>query len=301
MPLPLVILANPRSGAGDKREALEAATAEFAAQGHPHEVCEFDGDSAERASLRAARRAAQLGGALVAAGGDGTVNTAANAAREAGVPLGLLPMGTFNHFAREHGIPDDLAAAAGVLMTGEARPLAMGELNGRLFFNNAGFGLYTEAIHRRERAKQRFGRYRVIAVAAAVGTLLAGREPFTLHTVADDVTATVRTSTVVVFWSPLQLATLGLDTEGCAARGALTVALLRPTRLRDRLRLLLRSAKKEVGEDGRVHAFCATDFEVHSARRVIEVAIDGETVQLPQPLQFRAVPDAVRLIRPAAG
>lgn len=294
--LPLVIAANPRSGAGDKEAELEAATSVLAAAGHPHEVCELDGGSTCR---RAARRAAELGGVLVAAGGDGTVNAAVNAAREAGVPLGLLPMGTFNHFARSHDIPREPAAAADVLMSGEARPVDMGELNGRLFFNNASFGLYTQAVRRRERAKRRFGRYRLIAVGAAVGTLLAGREPFTVHMLAHDAAAVVRTSTVLVFCNPLQLEKVGLDAAGARA-GALAIALLRPTRLRDRLRLLLRSAMKQLDADGRVQSFSATEFEVRSARRDIVVVIDGETVRLRQPLRFRAVPEAVRLIVPLA-
>jgi diacylglycerol kinase family enzyme len=299
MSLPLVIVANPRAGSGDKRAELQAATDALAAQAHPHEVCELDPSAGDAACRRAARRAVELGGALVAAGGDGTVNAAVNAAREANVPLGVLPMGTFNHFAREHGVPSEPAAAAGVLMSGALRPVSMGELNGRLFFNNAGFGLYTHAIRRRERAKRRFGRYRVIAVAAAVGTLLAGQDPFTVHLVADDAAATVRTATVLVFCNALQLQTLGLDVGGCTQHGALAVALLRPTRLRDRLRLLLRSALRQLDADGRVQTLCAPAFEVHSARRVIEAVIDGETVRLPQPLRFRAVADAVRLIVPA--
>lgn len=296
--LPLVIVANPRSGSGDKAAELKAATGVLAAAGHPYEVHELDGSSVDADCGRAARRAAQLGGAIVAAGGDGTVNAAVNAARGAGVPLGLLPMGTFNHFACEHGVPLEPAAAAGVLITGAARPVAMGELNGRLFFNIAGFGLYTQAIRGRDRATRRFGSYRVVAVASAVGTLLAGREPFTVHTVADDTAATVRTSTVLVFCNSLQLEALGLDLERCTRVGALAVALLRPTRLRDRLRLLLRFSLKQLDADGRVQSFCATDFEVRSARREIDVVIDGEIVRLRQPLRFRAAPDAVRLIVP---
>lgn len=295
--LPLVIAANPGAGAGDKRAEVEAAMAVLAATGHPHELCEVDGVSPQAACRRAAQRAAQLGGALVAAGGDGTVNAAVNAARAAGVPLGLLPLGTFNHFARAHGIPLDPAAAAGVLCSGVERPVAMGELNGRLFFNNAGFGLYTQAVRRRERAKRRFGRYRIVAVAAAVGTLLAGREPFTVHMVANEAAAIVRTSAVLVFCNPLQLEKIGLDADSARA-GVLAVSLLRPTGVGDRLRLLLRSLVKRLDADRRVQSFSTTEFEVRSARREIAVVIDGETVRLRQPLRFRAVSEAVRLIVP---
>ena len=299
-PLPLVIVANAKSGSGDKHTQLEAATGVLGSMGLAHEVCRSAGGSIEAACRQAARRAAQLRGTLVAAGGDGTVNTAVNAAREAGVPLGLLPMGTFNHFARHHGIPVEPAAAAQVLASGTLQPVSMGELNGRLFFNNAGFGLYTEAIRRRERAKRRFGRYRVIAVATALGTLLAGRQPFTVHMVADDAAGLVRTAMVLVFCNPMQVEALGLNAAHCTRAGTLAVALLRPTRLRDRLRLLLRSALKQLDEDGRVQSFCAAEFEVHSTRRELGVAIDGEELRLRPPLRFRAVPDAVRLVVPRA-
>lgn len=299
-PLPLVIFANAKSGSGDKQAQLEAATGALASLGIAHEVCPPAGGSIDTTCRQAARRAAELGGTLVAAGGDGTVNAAVNAAREADVPLGLLPMGTFNHLARHHGIPLDPAEAAQVLASGTTQTVPMGELNGRLFFNNAGFGLYTEAIRRRERAKRRFGRYRVIALATGLGTLLAGRQPFTVHLVADDAAAVVRTAMVLVLCNPMQVEALGLNATHCTRAGTLAVALLRPTRLRDRLRLLLRSALKQLDEDGRVQSFCAAEFEVRSTRQELGVVIDGETVRLRQPLRFRAVPDAVRLIVPTA-
>lgn len=296
--LPLVIVANPRSGSGDKQAELEAATGVFTAAGHPHEVIEFNGGSADETCEHAAKRAAEIGGAIVGAGGDGTVNAAANAARNAGVPLGLLPTGTFNYLARELGIPLEPAAAAEVLMRGEMRAVAMGELNGRLFFNNAGFGLYTEAIRRREAAKSRWGRYRIVGIATMIISVLAGRAPFAVKVVVGNLSTTVHTSTVLVFSNSLQIEALGLKVQEQVRAGALAVALLRPTRLRDRLRLLLRSALKQLDEDGRVQSFGATEFEVHSARRFIDVIIDGEETPLPQPLRFRAVPDAVRLIAP---
>src|SRR5687768_14666868 len=98
-PRPLFILANPRSGSGDKKALLAAATGALDAAGHPYEVVELETTSVENDCLRAAQRAAAEGGAVVAAGGDGTASTVANAARVAGVPFGLLPMGTFNYFA----------------------------------------------------------------------------------------------------------------------------------------------------------------------------------------------------------
>jgi len=121
-----------------------------------------------------------------------------------------------------------------------------------------------------------------------------------VHLVADGGGAVVRTAMVLVFCNPLQVESLGLNAAQCTRAGTLAVALLRPTRLRDRLRLLLRSALKQLDEDGRVQSFCATEFEVHSLRRELGVVLDGEMLRLRPPLRFRAVPDAVRLVVPPA-
>lgn len=294
---PLLIVMNAGSGSGDKHSAYEAAHAVLEELRYPHTLhMPEPGEDLATLCDRVARKAAADGGALVAAGGDGTVNTAANAARRHGVPLGLLPFGTFNYFGRQQGIPTDPADAARALATGTSRPIDAGEVNGRLFLNHASFGVYTRVVRHRERAKQRFGRYRAVAALSGMSVVLQQPPVFSIRTVADGAASVQQTSSVVVACNALQLEQLGLDAAGCARAGTLAILLLRPTSFWDRLRLLLRTPLKQLDADACLSSFCATDLEVESRRRTIEAVIDGETVDLRPPLMFRAVPAAVTLI-----
>ena len=110
----------------------------------------------------AAQAALADGGLVVAAGGDGTINAVASAALRAGVPLGVVPMGTFNYFSREHGLALDPEAAVQdmlqALRNGDLRPVQVGFVNRRMFVVNASVGLYPKMLADREMASRRFGR-----------------------------------------------------------------------------------------------------------------------------------------------
>ena len=110
------------------------------------------GDIAARA-----RQAASRGDLLVAAGGDGTINGIAGVAVQTGATLGVLPMGTRNHFARDLGLALDLPLAAAAILGGAIRLVDVGEVNGRIFLNNSSVGLYPRMVWERE-AEQRRGR-----------------------------------------------------------------------------------------------------------------------------------------------
>lgn len=111
------------------------------------------------ASLAASARHAVESGCtvLVAAGGDGTVSTVANVAAEQGVALGVLPLGTLNHFARDAGIPGDLDGAVTALACGHTVTVDVGEVNGRIFLNNSSVGVYPRLLWEREQ-QERQGR-----------------------------------------------------------------------------------------------------------------------------------------------
>lgn len=297
----LHVVMNLRAGAGDKDAARDAIAGVLTRAGRAHTFnAPRDGEALDALCDRVAGEAARDGGVLVAAGGDGTLNAVVNAARAREVPAGLVPLGTFNYLAREQGIPLDPAEAAQVLVAGQRRRVTMGEVNGRLFFNNASFGLYTTLIHDRERAKKRFGRHRLVAAISGIRAMLRGQRPFAIQVVADGTVAPRYTSLVFVACNALQLEHLGLKAAADWAPEALAVALLPPTTVMQRLRLLLRTAMQQLEEESRLEVVAAQRFDVHSRRRVIEVVVDGETLRLPQPLRFRAVPHAVELLVPAA-
>src|SRR5919206_2234799 len=91
--------------------------------------------------------------AVVVGGGDGTVRTVAAVLAGTGVPLGILPLGTLNHFARDLGIPLELDGAAAVIARGSARTIDVAEVNGEVFVNNSSIGIYPYMVLDRERRR----------------------------------------------------------------------------------------------------------------------------------------------------
>jgi diacylglycerol kinase family enzyme len=98
--------------------------------------------SAEAARERAARGEVD---ALVVGGGDGTIGTVASVLSGTGIPLGVLALGSLNHFAKDLGIPLDLEAAVAVISAGTMRAVDVAEVNGQVFVNNSSIGLYRAA------------------------------------------------------------------------------------------------------------------------------------------------------------
>ena len=89
-------------------------------------------------------------GRVVVAGGDGTAACAAQQLAGSDAELGLLPLGTLNHLARDLGLPTDLEEAAKVAATGTATAIDVAEVNGHVFVNNASIGLYPAMVRERE-------------------------------------------------------------------------------------------------------------------------------------------------------
>jgi diacylglycerol kinase family enzyme len=136
------------------------------------DVVESSGDELAAAAGQALAMA--RGGrldAIVVGGGDGSVGTVAGVLAGTGVPLGVLPLGTLNHFAKDLGIPTDLAGAVAVIAAGQTRDVDIAEVNGKPFVNNSSIGLYPHMVIHRDRQT------RLLGIGKPLATLLAS-----LHT-----------------------------------------------------------------------------------------------------------------------
>ena len=159
---PLLFVINAASGSEDgeaKRQLIKTALAAAGRSGDLR-LCSSDGLS--RIAEQAAAEALATRTAVVAVGGDGTINTVAQAAHAVGCAMGVIPQGTFNYFARTHGIPGDAAEAARMLLQAQPVPVQVAAINDRVFLVNASLGLYPELtrrfVQRRERdSNPRYG------------------------------------------------------------------------------------------------------------------------------------------------
>lgn len=313
---PVFLVLNRKSGrhgvAIDERagELLRAA-------GHPHELLVARRPSElARLAEDAVARARRQGGVVVAAGGDGTLNLVAQAVLPTGLPMGILPQGTFNYFGRANAVSQDLTEALADLLAGvragHTRPVQVGLVNDRVFLVNASLGLYPRLLEEREAYKRQWGRSRLVALWAGLGTLMSRQRELSLRLdaaggAADGAPAgsVHRTSTLFVGNNPLQLDQVGLDEADDVRQGSLACVLM-PTLSRSaRLRLALRGAFGKLDEAEELTRFAARQLQVdplaHGARtgpRRVKVAIDGESLWLPAPLVFRVAPQPLHLVVP---
>jgi diacylglycerol kinase family enzyme len=111
---------------------------------------------------------------VVAAGGDGTLNAVTSVLVDGDRTLGVLPIGTLNHLAKDLRIPLDLDGAVQTLLEGVVANVDVAEVNGQIFLNNSGLGLYPKIVRHREKLQDQlghgkwpafFGRYSAYCVA----------------------------------------------------------------------------------------------------------------------------------------
>ncbi len=300
---PLVIVLNAGSGRSDADETERTIREILDAAGRAHEVLRIErGMDVAQVAAEAVRRARTCQGAVVAAGGDGTLNAVAQVVLPAGLPFGVLPQGTFNYFSRTHGISSDTAQATRALLRARAAPVQVGVVNERLFLVNASVGLYPQLLEDREAYKQRYGRSRLVALWSALVTLLHAHRPLRLQLECQGRLQSVRTSTLFVGNNGLQLQQIGMPEAGLLAQGQLVALMLRPVGTLSMLGLMLRGAFGRLGEAEDVLRFGFERLAMRPAapRRTarVKVATDGEICWLRAPLHFRVSPQPLWLLTP---
>lgn len=298
---PFLVVLNGRSGHSDTDAMCARIKAVFDAAGRVHEFLIVEPQQLQAAATKAVQLALKRGGIVVAAGGDGTINTVAATVLGSGVPFGILPQGTFNYFGRAHLIPQDAAAAAQVLIDGELTSVQVGRINERIFLVNASLGLYPKLLQVREMDKARFGRWRLVAMASALSTLLRPQQHLDLIIEAEGQQRLIRTLALIAGNNPLQLERIGIEPEHRAAldRGELVGTTLLPISRLGMLGLLLRGALGRLGEAEQVQSFGFRALTVTPrSRRRIKVGIDGEVCRMRPPLKFSVATERLWLLTP---
>lgn len=289
---PFIVVLNAGSGRGEAARARSQMESVWSAAGRAFQF--FQSDAARgvpELAPDAVRRAQELGGIVVAAGGDGTVNAVAQALRGTALPFGVIPLGTFNYVARTAGMPSEPAEAARRLLDARAVALQTGQVNGRTFLVNASVGLYPQLLEDREAFKAAYGRSRPAALISALGTLLRERRQWRLRIESEQGARELRTPTLFVGNNPMQLARIGLPEADAVGRGRglLAAVVVRPVGTLHMLGLALHGALGRLGEAEHVESFLFRRLEADPVGLLrVKVAIDGEVLRLPAPLVFEA-------------
>ncbi|WP_235865386.1 diacylglycerol/lipid kinase family protein [Alloyangia mangrovi] len=294
----ICVILNEHSGDHpDKQSRRKSLEDLFAQNGLEAELI---GLTPDKPILDTARKAAGNGCAMiVAAGGDGTIGAVATAAHEAGVPMGVIPQGTFNYFARGLDIPEEPEDAVRILATGRLREISLGEVNGEVFLNNASLGIYPLILRTREGVYQRWGRSRLAAYWSVVLALAGFRHPLRLQVEVDGRKSEIRTPLAFVANSAYQLDQFNLDGAEAIRDGEFVLFTSKGTSRWDLVRASFRLAigKAQKGEE----FGCVTGREItlHTARPKALVARDGEKELMETPIRFRRRSEPLRVMVPS--
>jgi len=237
-------------------------------------------------------------GVVVAAGGDGTVSTVAAVAVRTGATLGVLPLGTFNHFARDAGIPLDLSEAASIIRQGTIRTLDAGELNGRIFLNNASLGIYPRLVWER-RAEQRRGRGKWTAFSIALAKTWWSYRTLSVRMLLDGTPLVRRSPFLFIGNGEYHAEGIDLGARPSLEAGRLSAYVAPECGRVELLAMPLRALAGRLSAEPTFEAFTAREITVEPSQSRIGLAIDGEIVIAQPPLHCRIRPRALRVLAPS--
>ncbi len=236
--------------------------------------------------------------AVVAAGGDGTVSAVAAALADTQMPLGILPLGTLNHFAKDLDLPQSLLDAAAVIAGGSPRALDLAEVNGHTFINNSSIGLYPRIVGHREKQRQQLGRGKWPAMFIAVISALRRLPIVYLRLTVENHTMLLATPFIFIGNNAYQFDLFSLGSRNSLDAGKL--CLYFPTRT-GRFGLLRVALHALLGQLRQAQDFTVTSVPeawIETPVRRVRVSIDGEVVSLAPPLHYRIHPRALRVMLP---
>lgn len=293
----LHVIVNKNGGAAAKMGdaligELEKA---FAQAGATADVAALEGKE-----IPEAIKAAATSGRVIVAGGDGTAASAAQLLAGSDTELGLLPLGTLNHLARDLGIPTDLPQAAAVAANGQPTSVDVGEVNGQVFVNNASIGLYPLMVRKRDALQRAKGWPKWLSTLPAAWAALGRLPHHRLRLDWGKGERAIVTPLLFIGNNRYSLESGDVGKREQLSDGKLAVYAVAHRRRAALIWFAIRTlaGRAERDLDFETLGECET-LAVSSSSGSIEIALDGELKRMDSPLEFRIRAGALRVMTPA--
>ena len=235
---------------------------------------------------------------LIVGGGDGSISAAATALVGTDTKLGILPLGTLNHFARDLGISFELEKAAQVIAIGNEQRVDIGEMNGRLFINNSAIGLYPLMVVDRDLQRKRLGRSKRLAMLVASARTLLRFNHQRLTLTVNNEQARVDTPLLFVGNNEYRIGLPEAGRRESLQDGILDVLVMRKKTRRSLVAASIRALLGRARKDDMVRLDNVQRLQVGSQRSHLTVSLDGEVIGAASPLDYRIRKQALRVIVP---
>jgi diacylglycerol kinase family enzyme len=290
----VAVVMNRKAGSV-QAEAKTKIVSAFAAHGVDAVLYEVNGKFLSNAAKNAVNNGAEL---VVAAGGDGTVNAVVNALIHTDTPLGVLPLGTLNHFAKDTGMPLNITDAVHVLVHEPPQRVDVGEVNGHFFVNNSSIGLYPQTVRLREKEQEQLGRSKWSAMISAALSVFRRFPTVGVRVKSDAQSTLLRTPFVFVGNNEYNMNLLELGTRSQMDTGRLSLYTARTASRWSLLRLAWSALRGELNQESDFTFHLVESVELSMKRKHTDVSLDGEVKRLSTPLHYRIHPRYLRVVIP---
>jgi YegS/Rv2252/BmrU family lipid kinase len=292
---PVTAIVNARSGRGHDAAWVHQLTEMFATHGIAVRVVLAADGTAIADALQSAMKGKP--GTLIAGGGDGTINSIATHLVDTDIRLGVLPLGTLNHFARDLKIPLALDQAVRTIVAAHTTRVDVGEVNGQVFLNNSSIGMYALMVQERDR-ERRSGLGKWPALIKASWKILSVHRSRKMHLVVDGRALERRTPLVFVGNNAYVLSGFEIGERKQLDGGVLSLYIVPRDQRFNLVWLAIRSLFGHLHQDRDFQAMTAEDIVINAGRSHMHVATDGEVEELALPLHYRIRKRALCVIVP---
>jgi diacylglycerol kinase family enzyme len=237
--------------------------------------------------------------ALFIGGGDGTVSATARLLHGSDLPLGVLPLGTLNHFAKDLGLPTDWKETIAALARPKIRSVDLAEVNGHIFVNNCSIGAYADAVRHREALRQQRNHGKWFAMTLASLRVFHRLKRIRFRASFDQHEIALRSPFIFVGNNRYDGNLLSKSLRERLDEGRLWIYVTRAYRHFTILRMMWQALRHELAAASALESHSTTEATVHLDAPKITAAADGEILELKPPLHFRIHPGALRVLVPA--
>jgi YegS/Rv2252/BmrU family lipid kinase len=235
---------------------------------------------------------------IVAAGGDGTISGVVNQLIGTRKTLGVLPLGTLNHFSKDLQIPQDLVEAIRIIADGVVRVVDVGEVNGRYFINNSSIGLYPRIVRKRKQ-QEHLGRGKWWAAAWAAWRFMWVSPFLKVKLELEDNELRRKTPFVFVGNNEYEMDLYNIGRRLRLDNGQLSVYLLHRSGRTGLFLLVVRTLLGMLGQAKDFEEFRTRSLTIETRRKRMLVAYDGEIDVMETPLEYRIHPKSLQVLVPS--
>jgi diacylglycerol kinase family enzyme len=290
----IAVIINSSAGPSSANESLKIEKS-FRQKNVNIKMFEAEGDNISEIVSSALKSDADV---IVAAGGDGTINSVINSITDKDIPFGIIPIGTLNHLAKDADIPIGINEAAEVIIHKNIKMTDLAEVNGHYFVNNSSVGIYPKIVLQRENDMERLGYGKWFSMLRAVINVFWNYRILNLRIVSDETRTEIKTPFIFIGNNKYFFDLFNFGKRKEINNGVLSLYYPKTTGRWSMLRFALLALFNRINQEKDFVNTYTREIQIHSKKRKLHVSVDGEVISLTPPLEYRIHKGKLKLIVP---